>query len=264
MKNKVTILVNSCDLYEDAWEPFFRLLEIQWPECKYNIVLNTETKQYMGQYDIKTINTKIGIPWSKRLKKVVKQIDSEYIMFFLEDEFLRSPVNNKCFENTITFMDKNPDVGYILMKHSGKQKIEIEEPYFERNRITDKYQIVGLSALYRKDFLLNILRNHESPWDYEAFATDRLKKSNYKAMQYNKNMPCIFDYDDTIENGYGITKRRWLKSTKVLLDSFGIDVNYENLGWYEDLEEQEIPRERWSIRKLKNIKKKYYRWKSLR
>lgn len=226
---KVTIVVNSCDLYEDTWEPFLKLFSIQWPDCPYKIVLNTETKVYTGKtLPVTTINTKKGISWSARMKKVAKQINSEYIMFFLDDEFLRSPVNVKAFEDTIEYMDNNKDVGYILMRHSEKQKSEFAQPYFPRAEITDDFQIVGLSALYRKDFMLKILRNHESVWEYELYATKRMKRYPYKVLQYNKNMPMIFDYDDSTKTGYGVHKRKWLKATKPLLDSFGIEVKIEN------------------------------------
>ena len=41
----LTIIVNTCDKYEDAWNPFFRLMEINWPESEnYKIILNTENK----------------------------------------------------------------------------------------------------------------------------------------------------------------------------------------------------------------------------
>ena len=50
LANDVTILVNSCDKYEDAWEPFFKLFSIQWPECPYKIILNTESKNFSCDY----------------------------------------------------------------------------------------------------------------------------------------------------------------------------------------------------------------------
>ena len=46
MDNKCTIVVSSCDKYEDLWEPFFSILKANWPELDYQIVLNTETKKY--------------------------------------------------------------------------------------------------------------------------------------------------------------------------------------------------------------------------
>ena len=65
----VTILVNSCDLYEDVWEPFFRLLKIQWPECEqYRIVLNTETKEYNCEFlKVETICGGRNSTWSERI-----------------------------------------------------------------------------------------------------------------------------------------------------------------------------------------------------
>ena len=47
MDKNITILVNSCDLYEEAWHPFFKLMEINWPESKnYKIVLHTFCSVY--------------------------------------------------------------------------------------------------------------------------------------------------------------------------------------------------------------------------
>ncbi len=45
MKSEVTVLINSCDAYSDLWEPFFKLFSIYWPDCPYEIVLNTEYKR---------------------------------------------------------------------------------------------------------------------------------------------------------------------------------------------------------------------------
>ena len=48
--NSVSILINSCDAYEDIWEPFFRCFSENWPDCPYPIYLNTETKEYNPDY----------------------------------------------------------------------------------------------------------------------------------------------------------------------------------------------------------------------
>ena len=74
-RNDITILVNSCDLYEDAWYPFFYLLRKHWPACNYNTVLNTETKQYHDDYfDVKTINTGTELSWTARIRYVLNRI----------------------------------------------------------------------------------------------------------------------------------------------------------------------------------------------
>ena len=49
MKSNITVLVNSCDSYSDAWYPFFTLWKKYWPDCKYPIILNTESKSYLDE-----------------------------------------------------------------------------------------------------------------------------------------------------------------------------------------------------------------------
>ena len=41
---KCSLLINTCDNYEDTWIPFFSLLSNYWGECPYSIYLNTEEK----------------------------------------------------------------------------------------------------------------------------------------------------------------------------------------------------------------------------
>ena len=36
----------DADSYEDRWYPFFKLLTTYWPQCNYDILLNTETKDF--------------------------------------------------------------------------------------------------------------------------------------------------------------------------------------------------------------------------
>lgn len=44
---KCSLLINTCDNYEDTWIPFFSLLSNYWGECPYSIYLNTEEKIYL-------------------------------------------------------------------------------------------------------------------------------------------------------------------------------------------------------------------------
>lgn len=233
----VTILVNSCDLYIDAWYPFFKLLSIQWPNCPYKKILNSETITFQSEFsDVKTICTGKNA-WSQRLKKCLEYVDTEFVLFFLEDQFLREPVNTYQFEQTVDYMRENKDVGVIFVHHTDKQKLDYNLPYFSRDEITDKFRIVGLSALYRKDYLLKILRAHETPWEFEQYASIRSKRYPEKVLQYSKEYPPMFVFDDKIEIGYGITQRKWLPKNKELFEQYDIHVNFENLGWFNPNED---------------------------
>lgn len=68
-KTNVAVRVNSCDKYEDAWNPFFKLFSIMWPDCPYDIYLNSETKEYNCTFmNVKTICGGKNLAWSERLK----------------------------------------------------------------------------------------------------------------------------------------------------------------------------------------------------
>lgn len=278
----VTILVNSCDLYEDAWEPFFRLLHIQWSDCGYEIVLNSETKEYSCDFfNIKTHCAGLNKSWSQRVLECLNEIESEYVLFFLEDQFLREPVNVDWFNKTVDYMRANDDVGVIFLRQTGKQKVAFVEDFFPRDRVTDTFRIVGLTALYRKDYFKKILRAHENPWEYERYASIRSKRYNDQVLQYNKDNPPIFVFDDKIEKGYGITSRKWLPRNKELFDRYNIEVNFDNLGWYDiEAKEKSLSNEKTRpsnslVETLYNAKKKviifrrYFftlarKWKSLK
>ena len=90
MAKDFTIIVNSCDKYEDTWFPFFKLMKIHWPCCdNYDIILNTETKQYTCDFmKLRTINGGTSATWSERLKNILEQIDTEFVLFFLDDFFI--------------------------------------------------------------------------------------------------------------------------------------------------------------------------------
>ena len=83
---KAAILVSSCDAYEDVWNPFFALFKKYWPNCKYNIYLNTESKMF--SYDGLNITclhpgeSEKQISWSNRLKQALLQVEEDVVICF--------------------------------------------------------------------------------------------------------------------------------------------------------------------------------------
>ena len=104
--DKVSLLVSSCDLYEDAWNPFFQLIYRNWPQHPNNIFLLSEEKTFNCDYmNIETINTKKGTPWTERLRFALDKIDTEYVLFSLEDYFVHAYVNNEAFIDAVKQLD---------------------------------------------------------------------------------------------------------------------------------------------------------------
>lgn len=249
INNDVTILVNSCDKYEDAWEPFFRLLKIHWPECEnYRIVLNTETKVYNCKFlNVETICGGKNITWSKRLKNVLKKIDSEIVFFLMEDFFLKSRLDNEEFLNVVDYMQKDETVGYISVMYKEVKLCKdcslTEGRFVPRDELPINYRLALVSTLWNRKYLLKIIRNHETPWEFEMYAGIRSKRYTDKLLDVNNNpgyCNCIYNYDIAWEKGIGITHGQWLPKNKDLFDKYGIDVNFDNLGINYELYENAI------------------------
>lgn len=247
--NQVTIIVNSCDKYECAWVPFFQLFKINWPECeKFDIILNTEEKSF--NCDFLKINTIPGgkdLTWSKRLKNILNNVKTEYILFFLEDFFLQDKVDNEMFDEAVNLIMSDKTIGYIGLKYEPnrvfKDKIELPETrFFSRDLLPEsKLRIVAMSGLWRKDWLIQLLDDSEDAWQFERNASVRSKLYTYQVLEINNRNNIaspVFCYEDKIKFGYGITHGQWLPKNKELFDKYDIEVDYDTIGINYDLYEQ--------------------------
>ncbi len=245
MRN-VTILVNSCDKYESVWDPFFKLLLKQWPECKdYKFVLNTETKVYNCDFlNVKTICSGTKFTWSERLKNVLKQIDTEFILYFLEDFFLLQEVDNDTLLKAVDFIKSNDDVGYIGLKYNpthvfkDESKTDLSQPFLNKDDVITVNRVNSMTALWRKDWLFGLLRNHETPWEFEKYGSVRSRRTSKRVMIINNiNGVCnaVFDYGVDVKYGYRVTCGKWLPNNIELFEKYGIKADFDILGIDYDL-----------------------------
>lgn len=241
MSKNLSILVNSCDLYESVWDPFFKLFAIQWPDCPYDIYLNTETKSYECDFlNVKTICTGNDVPWTVRLKKALKEIDAEYILFFLEDFFLLDKVDVSSFDKIFRAMQQDPSIGFLFFNPLG---IEWHRSHHNINDFCSEtkwhcvYRANACIGLWRKEFLLQVLFLDGNPWTFEYYATRLSRIAKYKCCSVHKEYENVLPYSILPELGYGITKRQWLLKNKELFDKYDIDVDFDVLGIQDSQED---------------------------
>ena len=241
MKNKCALLVTSCDHYDDAWDPFFSLLETMWPDCPYPVYLNTESKNYSREKTKITclhpssLIDKKGNPisWSNRLKQAVNNIDAEYILFFLEDFFLQSPVRAEVVKDVLNWMDEDKQIGLVGFFHDPHTET-VERNEFSPIDPNYDYAISSMAGIWRVEFLLSILRD-ENPWDFEFFGTGRWRRTNIKVYTHREEFPRVFHYEIDPGLGYGIFQGKWLRGNIALFEKFGISVDYEKRGFWDEL-----------------------------
>lgn len=238
MDTDCTLLVSSYDGGEDLWPGFFTALTTQWPELDLPIVLNTESKScsFPG-LDIKTFSFYPGTPpkWGERLIKTLQQIDTEYILLFLEDFWLTAPVDDAFFRKCLGYMRANPDVATLSFKPTPGPNIQ--DGRFERfERRPQKpeqqfhYRLNCQVAIWRRKRLIEFIRPFEDPWQWELFGSRRSTRypdAFYTLIEGEKE---AFPYDD----GHIVTHGRWnMPFAKPLCEYYGLTPDFSIRGIWE-------------------------------
>lgn len=246
MSNDLTIVVNSCDTYSDLWEPFFALLKKFWNKCEYPIVLNTEHKEF--QYDnlkIRVVNlpektVKHSLKYGARLKNVLNQVCSEYILLMLDDFFIRSEVKSQVIEECLSWMDKDQDIAYISFE-SVDDPLNIKDekhPDFVLRPQYGDYKINLQAGIWRRKKLLAHLHDNESPWDFELLGNIRTFTSRMKYYALDSTSDRVINYrknDGRFPYKWSIVGGKWVVDTVAdLFKENGIEIDFSLRGIYTE------------------------------
>lgn len=217
-KSLCTIVINSCDKYEAAWYPFFELIKKYWEECKCNIVLNTETKNYKHEgLDITVVNFEGESDlWGKRFKECLGKIDTPFVIILLEDFFIQKEVDFKELENCFEFMNLDENIIAIYFKRIfGFDEISKIDSNYILMKENKKYKLNLQAGLWRRKELYKLVNIYDSPWDFEDKGYKRILAENSKFL-CSKNgthrdlNDCVFPYLTDRRKGYGIWRGKWL------------------------------------------------------
>lgn len=233
-----TVLVCSCDDYEDTWYPFFKLFNKFWSDCPYDIYLNTEEKKFsFDELNVKCFSSQYKkMPYGKRLLNCLNCIDTKYVLILLDDFFLREKVNTKEIQNYIEFMKINPDVAVISFD-SVKDELNIDDGKLEKFLLRPKYAEykVNLQAgIWNKEKLMSYIRENDSPWDVEIQGTFRSYETDDKFYTLKDLSLSPINYGKKQGLTWGIVRGKWVyEDVKPLFDKHDIDVDLEQRGLFD-------------------------------
>ena len=236
--SEYSVLVNSCDGFEDCWGPFFTLLGKYWPQCEAPVYLNTERKTWTHpDFDIQSTtvqgNQQRRLTWSECLISALDQIKTPLVLYFQEDYFIHQPVRAEVIDKAVEFMVANPEVKHIALTRHGSLGPYEEYPAEGLQKISQKakYRISTQASLWRVKTLKSYLRPEENGWMFEIYGTWRAQRRRecFLCADYdNKHGGPAIDYLHT-----GIIKGKWLRDIKTLFDQHGIEIDYYKRGFYQ-------------------------------
>lgn len=240
MNNKLTLVVSSCDKYSTAWKPYFELVKKFWPGHPKDIFLITESKTYSDdELNINVVNFPSQHTWSERLYATLEMIDTEYVIFSLEDFFLLGNVRQEVIDRCIAWMEENHEIAECrLSAWQAKELGDYWKPGFSF-RIAGRntpFRLDTQIAIWRRSDLMSFIDLKETPWQFEGWGTERIKSSDKIFLWHYQDdqsditkMP--FPYLIEQAKGYGIAWGHWLWNNKAWFKKCGIKgVQYWRLG----------------------------------
>ena len=235
-KPRYTLLISGCDAYLDVLPPLFILFRKYWPGLNAPIVLNTETQPYRHEgFEIlcpqlcKEHSNPKDVPWSRRLRETLtRAVSSDLVLLFLDDFYLRSPVNERRLAACVEWMQANPNTACIylyggVLSEDGTAKcspwLAIRPKPESYLRLSSYFSL--LPGLWRRDRLLHFLRDYESPWLFERWGSIRARR--YPDDLYDlaavAGVSTVFDHWPSQE---GLSKGKWLPKTPEYFQKEGI------------------------------------------
>ena len=155
------IVVLSCDKNKDLFEPFYHCLEKYWPNHP-QVVYSTES--VINPF-YKTIPLNFDIEhWTDRVRETVKQIDDNYILFMVDDVFIREKVDNNKVLSLCNYLIGN--YANINFQLNGDNKaIPVSDELLERS--PGKWNLACMCTLWQKNAMLDLFNYSTNPWKFE-------------------------------------------------------------------------------------------------
>ncbi len=236
LKDKITIIINSCDSYDDLWIPFFTLFKKYWNPEGFRILLNTESKDF--SFDGLVIECvhpeKPEDPYGKRMLNVLSKVTTPYVIPLLDDYFIRKPVNISLIDNIIKWMDQDKRIAYFNCDCTPTYyDYEVDTyPGFKRLPRGNEYVLNMQTAVWRTKKLLKYWRPQVSPWEWELHTNIIAARSRYDkfyCVSDPKNGFCNYGYSF---NGMGVYRGKWVKEDVVtLFQKENINVDFSKRGF---------------------------------
>ena len=239
MINSVAVLVGSCDSYSDIWRYFFYFVDIHWKDCPYQFYLLTEEYSYdwtsPSGSELKVIHTKKGSPWSERILVALNEIKEDYIVFILDDSFILDPVRQHIIDMCKCEMDRDKLIGCFHFEEylSNPYHMNSERYGFRQMDKRENFLASAYVTLWRKSFLMKILRRKENPWQFELYATERCRHYKEKIFVLGENEPSVIHYYIKGKGGYGISGGKWAPNTVNLFNKYALQCDFYKRGFYD-------------------------------
>lgn len=234
--NNCSIVINSCDGYEDIWKPFFSCFKDNWKNCPYPIFLNTEHKNYAHEgLNITALNVikNKKIEWGERLLDCLSRIETEYVLMLFDDFCLEHEVNQSEIENCLQAMEKDENIDAFYIDHLFPELMDGTDAKFVEVPIGKEYRLNSCPCIWRKSSLMKYTGKIDNAWAWEYFGTFRTEKAKASKIYALNALPDLFPYNYKI--GGAIHRGQWVKSViEPINEKYNLNIDFSKRGFTDE------------------------------
>lgn len=236
----LTVLVCSCDKYNDLWNPFFTLFQKNWPDFNGKIILNTESEKFSFEnLDIKCFSfyeKGSNVPYGERILKHLNEINTPYVLVLMDDFFIGKPVDVEAFSRIQDYIrtDRNAacfTLDFIYDENPIKSDYDI---FYKRPQYAD-FKANLLAGLWKTEVFISTWKKHESAWEYEEYASIRASFTDYDYYSLRKMELSPIDWRG--KDWSYIQKGKWVRSiAEPMFKANNIEIDYSKRGFLNENE----------------------------
>jgi len=229
------VLISSYSNSYDIWHITKYFFDKYWKSDNINVYLgaNGEDKERYCPIDWIYINKGKDESFSKSLISYLEEIKDEYFILMLDDFMILEKVDNNLIQKAFEFIKNNKGV-YLRLTPNPKGDYKVNK-YFSKIDVLGRVPyITSLQmAIWKKDFLIDLLKYDFNPWEFEIRAgktkealqhSDKFYVTNFDFIKYThfvekgKFYPFIKDYIEK-ENLKLISDREFFNSNELFQKS---------------------------------------------
>lgn len=224
--SQVSVFISSCDAYQTCWKPFCYGLRKYWPDCPWPVYFITN---YLEPPCGKSLKVGEEKGWSTTQRKALEQIPTEVVLFVLDDYWIAKKVDTK---SMVQFADLivSKKVDRVHLSNFLDEKKTVTPSNIDKrlNGYTkdSKYRTSLQIGLWRVSTFLDLLRDGESPWEFETKGSVRSQNSPYTFLNVKEHRYIFYT---ALANSHcgAVEKGEWTNMARNYAAKEGIQIDFE-------------------------------------
>lgn len=217
----VGVLVTTYDGYADIWPIAAELFKRFWPDRPWPMywMTNKQPVPDMAQPIVRPVIERQQ--WGLNLAEAVESMPHPFILMWVEEELLLSPVPNDLFLEAAEILRTTPDVGIVQLTRYYAQPEQATVGHFTDWPLGFA---AALPAIFRKGVLLHLLKASPQSNDFEQQSGKVLQRD---LPSVRTLMPCapMFRFCDN-----ALLAGPWRQCAVKHLKELGFQIDYSRRG----------------------------------